>query len=199
MSYFGKYRGLVTDVTDPLNLARLKARVPDVFGNKECGWALPCLPFAGQSMGFFALPKVGAGVWIEFEHGDPEYPIWSGCYYHAVSEVPPNALVPPSPKALLRTAGGNSLMLDDTPLVGGLQLKSQGGEVLKLSSKGLELFDAVGQKIFSVGPEGFEFAGQRGEKLSINTQQLVMSLIGGAKIEMLGKLVKINDGALEVM
>src|SRR6185436_4797932 len=76
--FFGKFRGVVTDNKDPKQIGRVRARVPDVMGDKESGWALPCFPFGGSGMGFIALPSVGAGVWIEFEHGDPDYPIWAG-------------------------------------------------------------------------------------------------------------------------
>ena len=61
-------------------MGRIKARVPDVLGDRESGWAMPCAPFGGSGMGFIALPSVDAGVSIEFEYGDPDYPIWSGCW-----------------------------------------------------------------------------------------------------------------------
>ena len=51
---------------------------------------MPCAPFAGSGVGFFALPPVGANVWVEFEGGDPDYPIWSGCFWGA-GEVPAHA------------------------------------------------------------------------------------------------------------
>ena len=101
--FFGKYRGVVTDIQDPLQQGRIRARVPDVLGDNESGWAMPCFPFAGSGMGFFGLPKVGAGVWIEFEHGDPDYPIWSGCWYGDTSEVPSALLAPPYKKVLIAT------------------------------------------------------------------------------------------------
>ena len=80
---------MVTDNNDPLQSGRVQARVPDVLGDGESGWAMPCVPFAGQRSGFFALPPVGAGVWVEFEHGDPDYPIWTGCCWGAAAEMPP--------------------------------------------------------------------------------------------------------------
>ena len=86
--YFGKYRGIVTDINDLMMLGRLKAKVPDVLGDKESSWAMPCAPFGGSGVGFFALPTVNAGVWIEFEQGDPDYPIWSGCWWGSQAEIP---------------------------------------------------------------------------------------------------------------
>jgi hypothetical protein len=73
--YFGPYRGQVTNNVDPDGLMRIKARVPDVLGELETNWALPCVP-----PGFGSVPDVGTSVWIEFEAGDPTYPIWMGTF-----------------------------------------------------------------------------------------------------------------------
>lgn len=78
--YFGKYRGVVVKNDDPLKRGRLKVQVPQVLGKVEV-WALPCVPYAGRDRGFFAMPEVDTGVWIEFEAGDPSFPIWVGCFW----------------------------------------------------------------------------------------------------------------------
>src|SRR4029079_2968068 len=96
-SFFGKYRGVVTDNNDPLMVGRIRARVPDVTGDADSGWAMPCAPFGGSSTGFFAVPAQGAGVWIEFEHGDPDYPIWAGCWWGTAAGVAPHPARPPTP------------------------------------------------------------------------------------------------------
>lgn len=80
-TYFGKYRGIVTDVGDPNNQCRIRATVPAVLGDHACGWALPAAPFAGDGHGVVMLPKVGSGVWIEFEAGRLDNPIWSGAWW----------------------------------------------------------------------------------------------------------------------
>jgi uncharacterized protein involved in type VI secretion and phage assembly len=151
--FFGKYRGIVSDINDPLQIGRVRARVPDVMGDAESGWAMPCFPFGGSGMGFFALPKSGAGVWIEFEHGDPDYPIWSGCWYGAVSDVPPALLAPPYKKVLLKTEGGTSITLDDTPGLGGITLETSGGQKVKLSAMGIEIDNGMGSTIKLTGPQ----------------------------------------------
>ncbi len=79
--YFGKYRGLVVDNNDPNQLGRLRAHVPEVLGDVDSGWALPCLPYSGDGSGQYTVPEPGAGVWVEFEAGDLSRPIWSGCWW----------------------------------------------------------------------------------------------------------------------
>lgn len=150
--FYGKYRGIVSDIEDPLMTGRIKARVKDVYGDDESGWAMPCAPFSGSEVGLYALPKKGAGVWIEFEHGDPEYPIWSGGWWGSVAEMPKALLAPPYKKVMLITEGGNKITLDDTPGVGGITLETSGGQKLKLSSTGCELDNGTGGKISMTGP-----------------------------------------------
>ncbi len=139
--YYGKYRGIVTDNKDPLMIGRVKARVPDALGEQESGWAMPCAPFGGKGMGFFALPPVGAGVWMEFEHGDPDFPIWSGCWWGNAAEMPPLLLAPPYKKVMIVTQGGHSVTLDDSPGVGGITLETKGGQKIVLTDAGLIQID----------------------------------------------------------
>ena len=86
--YFGKYRGTVTDNNDPTQRGRIKVKVPAVLGDLE-SWAMPCLPYAGNIMGSYAMPENGSGVWVEFEAGDPSYPVWTGGFW-ADNELPQN-------------------------------------------------------------------------------------------------------------
>ena len=142
-TFFGKYQGVVSDNRDPDKRGRIKARVVDIFGDDESGWALPCAPFGG----FCALPKVGAGVWIEFMRGDPDYPIWSGCWWGAGSELP--SVLGPSPekKVVLETEGGNRIIFDDSPGSSGIILETAGGQKIKLTSNGIELDNGNGATI----------------------------------------------------
>ena len=80
--HFGKYRGVVVGNRDPLGLARLEVRVPDVLGEAAV-WATPCLPF-----GYVALPPEGSGVWVEFEAGEMSRPIWIGSWWSEPSPLP---------------------------------------------------------------------------------------------------------------
>ena len=90
--YYGKYRGTVINNVDPLQIGRLIVQVPDVSNLIPTTWAMPCFPMTGRQMGAYMIPQVGTGVWVEFEQGDADHPIWSGCWYGSAAEVPPLAL-----------------------------------------------------------------------------------------------------------
>jgi Type VI secretion system/phage-baseplate injector OB domain len=113
--FYAKYRGLVVNNTDPLNLGRLQAMVPEVLGEIPSGWALPCTPYAGTGAGLYTIPPIGAGVWIEFEAGDVSRPIWAGAWW-ATAEVPMDENgVPATPTTkILRSDFGLIVSLDDT-------------------------------------------------------------------------------------
>ena len=86
-TFYGKYRGVVTTNRDPNGMGRIRVKVQDVLGDQESGWAMPCVPYAGKGVGLYLIPPEKAFVWIEFEHGDPDYPVWTGCFW-AEGEVP---------------------------------------------------------------------------------------------------------------
>jgi uncharacterized protein involved in type VI secretion and phage assembly len=117
--FYGKYRGIVTDVDDPSKMLRIKATVPAVLGETPTGWCLPCVPYAGADVGVFLLPDPGAAVWIEFEGGDISYPIWSGCFWRS-GELPADAsattrgLVTKADSKLLFDDDGETVTLEDT-------------------------------------------------------------------------------------
>ena len=111
MNLQGKYRGKVENNVDPNHKGRIQISVPAVFGQSASSWAMPCVPYAGDGVGFFAIPPNGASVWIEFENGDPELPIWSGCFWDAGDSVPASPDVPE--KKVFKTENC-TLTLDDS-------------------------------------------------------------------------------------
>lgn len=115
--YYGKYRGTVLDNIDPMQIGRLMVQVPDVSNILPSTWAMPCVPFAGIQCGSYALPPIGAGVWIEFEQGDSDYPIWVGGFWGSTEEVPALALAtPPGLQSIVfQTTSQNTLMISDAP------------------------------------------------------------------------------------
>jgi hypothetical protein len=117
--FYGKYRGKVSNNIDPLQIGRLQVTVPEVLGDGRLSWALPCMPFAGPGVGFFALPPVQANVWVEFEGGDPDFPIWSGCFWDP-GQAPAKPAIPQM--VVLKTLG-ITLQLSDVPGGGGLTIE----------------------------------------------------------------------------
>ena len=83
--FYGKYRGLVIANIDPEQIGRVMVQVPDVLGEIPSSWAMPCVPAAGIQAGCFIVPPIGSQVWIEFEQGDPDYPIWTGGFWGLVA------------------------------------------------------------------------------------------------------------------
>jgi uncharacterized protein involved in type VI secretion and phage assembly len=80
--FYGKYRAVVADIDDEEKLGRIRAYVPDVFGEDVMSpWAMPCVPLAGANHGLVCLPEENDGVWIEFEAGDVNRPIWTGTWW----------------------------------------------------------------------------------------------------------------------
>ncbi|MEM7155280.1 MAG: phage baseplate assembly protein V [Myxococcota bacterium] len=120
--HFGKYRGTVIDNIDPTQQARLLCIVP-AFSGMKLSWALPCVPYAGPEVGFFAIPPIGANVWVEFEGGNLDFPIWSGCFWEK-GELPPEVELSPEDPALVKVwkTPFCTLMLNDTPAEGGITL-----------------------------------------------------------------------------
>jgi uncharacterized protein involved in type VI secretion and phage assembly len=153
--FFGKYRGTVANNIDPMQMGRLQAIVPDVSGVMLSSWAMPCVPVAGLQMGVFTVPLIGAGVWIEFEHGDPDFPIWTGCYWGSAAEVPALAkLVPPVvPGFTVQTPLQNGLTVNDVPgPTGGIMLKSATGAMLIVNDTGIYIQNGKGASITLIGP-----------------------------------------------
>jgi hypothetical protein len=118
-SYFGKYRGKVTNNIDPMMLGRVQVKVPAVLGEGSLSWATPCVPYAGSGVGFFLIPPVDANVWVEFEGGDIDYPIWSGCFW-GTGEVPAS---PALPQMKVIKMDNITLTLSELPGIGGVTLE----------------------------------------------------------------------------
>jgi len=157
--YYGKYRGYVSNVTDPQKTGRIKAYVPRLLGEAETGWAMPCSPYAGPDQGLYAVPELGAGVWIEFEGGDLSHPIWSGCWWgkpeptdinqpdSTARAAPPESEIPkdylerliePGVR-MLKSASGHFILLDDRAQDPRVEICDQNGNRMILGRDGLQI------------------------------------------------------------
>jgi uncharacterized protein involved in type VI secretion and phage assembly len=153
--YYGKYRGTVLDNIDPMQMGRLMVQVADVSNILPSTWATPCLPFAGIQSGMFVVPAIGSGVWVEFEQGNPDYPVWVGCYWGSADEVPALALAAPPAlqQVLIQTTGQNTLLISDVPgPTGGILLKTAAGAMISISDVGITISNGQGATIEMTGP-----------------------------------------------
>ena len=153
--FYGKYRGMVLNNIDPMQMGRLMVQVPDVGGVMPGTWAMPCVPVAGIQNGMFALPMIGSGVWIEYEQGDIDHQVWVGCFWGSAAEVPALArLTPPVMSAItLQTPLQNGLTISDLPgPSGGIMLKSATGATLIVNDTGIYIQNGKGASIVMTGP-----------------------------------------------
>ena len=155
--FYGKYRGTVVLNIDPEMRGRITCMVPDVLGPAPSSWCESCAPLAGPTgpqMGVYLVPPIGAGVWVEFEQGDPGKPIWTGCRF-GKGDVPAIAFagLPISPSIVLQTAGQNSIVISDLPgPTGGIMLKSATGATLIVNDTGIYIQNGKGASVTMVGP-----------------------------------------------
>jgi uncharacterized protein involved in type VI secretion and phage assembly len=194
--FYGKYRGLVVDNADPENLGRLKVRVPSVLGGSVVtGWATPCVPYGGaDNQGFLFVPEVASGVWIEFEEGDLEFPIWVGTYWSkpgGASELPkPNDptgaeegdVQSPPTRKIIKTLRGHTLQLED----------ADGDEMVLL-------VEAVNGQVVTLNADGIRIAdGKNGNTLTLDASGIVIEDKNGNVITMDGSSVTIKSSSINV-
>ncbi|MGP3927105.1 MULTISPECIES: phage baseplate assembly protein V [unclassified Streptomyces] len=149
----GKFRGRVMDNKDPLRIGRVTVQVPDVLGDETSTWALPCLPFTGRQAGQYAVPEVGAGVWVEFEQGDPSFPIWTGCWYGDSTELPPDALAgpPPHDNVVIQTSDLHKAVMGTVPGGTGIRLQAASGAYIQIDEKGVTIANGQGASVELIG------------------------------------------------
>ncbi len=167
--FHGKYRATVLQNVDPEKRARLMLTIPDVFGLIPSPWAEACVPLAGPTgppMGVYMVPPIGAGVWVEFENGDPSYPIWVGCRWGAQSDFPLAALAgnPADPSIVIQSLLQQAIVVSDmppsapppvmppAPPIGGVILRSTTGASIVVNDAGVFISNGKGATITMVGP-----------------------------------------------
>lgn len=146
--FVGKYRGTVINNIDPMGKGRIMASVPDVQGVIPGTWASPCLPPGSQY-----TPMIGSGVWIEFEQGDPDHPIWTGSIAGSVIDLPlASKVTPPGvPQTTIASpVGQNSVTVSDSPATG-VMIKGPGAMLITMNSAGIAITNGAGASITMVG------------------------------------------------
>jgi uncharacterized protein involved in type VI secretion and phage assembly len=204
--YWGKYRGWVVDTEDPARLGRLKLCVPSVLGpDVVTGWASPCTPYGGAvDQGLFFIPDREAGVWVEFEEGDLEFPIWVGTFWTRPddgSQVPlPNspddgseAGQPPSPPTCktLKTAKGHTLQFEDADDSEGVLLyEATHGHLIVLNQDGVTVTDGSGNQV-ALTDKGIRLTDLTGNEIAMTTDAVTITAKKALTIDASGQAVKI--------
>jgi hypothetical protein len=167
--YWGKYRGTVLNNVDPERRGRLQVEVVDVLSFIPSTWAEPCVPLAGPTgppMGVYMVPPIGAGVWVEFEHGDANHPVWVGCRWGAQSDIPLAAQAgnPLYPNIVIQSLLQHAIVISDmppsvpppvmppTPPTGGIILRSTTGASIVVNDAGVFISNGKGATIELLGP-----------------------------------------------
>jgi uncharacterized protein involved in type VI secretion and phage assembly len=144
--YYGKYRGTVANNIDPNNRGRLQVNVPAVYGTNTLNWALPCVPYAGDGVGFLFLPPIGANIWVEFEGGDITFPIWSGCFWGDGQGL--QAL----PQTMILKTPAGILTFDQLNPDAAITLEIENGPKITLSAQGITLDNGLRATVEMAGP-----------------------------------------------
>jgi uncharacterized protein involved in type VI secretion and phage assembly len=153
--YYGLYRATVVNNIDPLQRGRIQVIASDATGIIPTTFAEPCVPMAGLQQGIYTVPIIGSGVWIQFENGDPDYPVWTGGWWGSAAEVPALALAgnPAMPNIVLQTTLQNAIVISDLPgPTGGIMLKSTTGATIIVNDIGITIQNGKGASITLAGP-----------------------------------------------
>jgi|SoiMethySBSTD1v2_1073268.scaffolds.fasta_scaffold92883_3 uncharacterized protein involved in type VI secretion and phage assembly len=149
--FHGKYMGKVTDNLDPAGLGRIRAKVRTLLGDNETGWAMPCVPYAGNNVGMYFIPPKDSSIWIEFLDGDLEKPIYVGCFWETgqvpLKNMDPNKKILKTEKVTLEINDGanNETILIKTEKDQKIIIKSnsielkQGGCSIRLTSDAVSI------------------------------------------------------------
>ncbi|MDZ4735504.1 MAG: phage baseplate assembly protein V [Rhodospirillaceae bacterium] len=143
---YGKYRGRIVDNLDPMQRGRVSVSVPAVLGEAAI-WAELCAPFLAAGA-VPAIPPIGTDIWVEFEGGDPDFPICAGQRWSAQGEDLP---MPDQPFVAPGAFPGGNVTLEELP-GGGIAWKLEAGGVIAFGPDGIRLDNGRGASILLQGP-----------------------------------------------
>ena len=186
--YYGKYSGEVTDINDPDNMGRIKVKVPSVLGEEMEVQARPCLPF-----GHFYVPAVGTKVWVEFEAGNPQYPIWVGTWY-AAGEAPAEAQVNPPENRVIQTPSGHTIEILDKDGEEKITIRHKENAFINIDSNGSILIsNSNGSHIYLNADKGeATFMGEHGHLFTMTESGVAMVNSDGAAFDLQGSTARIT-------
>ena len=197
--FYGKYRAVVVDNSDPENRGRLKLRIPSVLGaDIVSGWALPCLPYGGApDQGFFFIPEVDATVWVEFEAGNLDYPIWVGTFWGkpgGASEAPkPADEQSPPTRKIIRTLKGSSIEIEDKDGEEVFIIQYNDGDkknTVTMNKDGIAVEDANENKM-TLDADGVKIEDANANKITMDSSGIVIQDKNQNKVEMSASTINI--------
>jgi uncharacterized protein involved in type VI secretion and phage assembly len=210
--FYGKYRGFVVDNDDPKHLGRLRVRVPSLLGSDVVtGWAMPCVPYGGAAnQGILFIPEADSGVWIEFEEGDLEFPIWVGAFWSepgGESELPkPNdpdgaeqsSVQDPVTRKIIKTRKGHTIQFEDADgdesiLI--VQVTDSGPNVVVLNADGISLTDLHGNSLV-MASNGITLTDLTGNSVEMTDSAFTLTSKRPFTINAEGQAVELKAGAI---
>jgi len=213
--FYGKYRGFVVDNADPEKLGRLKLTVPSVLGKDVVtGWALPCLPYGGDmDQGFLFIPENGAGVWVEFEEGDLEFPIWVGTFWSkpgGESELPkPNnpdgteqdSVQDPASRKIIKTKKGHTIQLEDKDNEEMVTIvEATNGHVVTMNKDGIKITDGANKHEIVLDNAGVTISDgvSSGNKITMEQNGMTLQDKNGNTIKMDSSSITIKSTQIKI-
>ncbi|MES2055444.1 MAG: phage baseplate assembly protein V, partial [Pseudomonadota bacterium] len=180
--YYGKYSGTVSDNSDADQRGAVMVTVPAIFGAEASVRARPCLPF-----GHFFIPDIGTPVWVEFEGGDTNYPIWVGVWW-AKDKTPEEARKSPPTHRVIQTKSGHTIELSDEEGAEKLVVRNGKNAFLALQPDGsVVVSNKSGANLF-LNADGKEttLMSEQGHLLTMTKDALVLVNDGGTVVELKG-------------
>ena len=193
--YYGKYRGFVVNNQDPEKSGRLQLRVPSLFGGEPTGWALPCLPFGGlKNQGLFFIPEVDSQVWVEFEEGNVNQPIWVGVFWQESGDIPQEAAQKEPTTRVIRTPSGHVLQFDDAKGKEQFRLVHPAGSEMNIDPNGtVKVTDAAGSKLtLDAKTNKIKLEDSNGNTLTMDSAGTKVQDCNGNSIKMAGGQITVQ-------
>lgn len=195
--WFGIFRAVVVDIEDPMFLDRVRVRIPEVLGNTVTDWVWPKSAASNWSW----KPIIGDHVWVEFENGDIDRPLYSGSWYsldtnnNNKSTIPDEVLEEYARTRAIKSPAGHKIIVrdpdpEDTAVENGISITTVYGHKIDMK-------DGDDDKKISIETPG-------GHKIEMDDKNTVLSIAhsdGTTKIEIdnSGKVTVTANGQIELL
>lgn len=168
--YYSSYRAVVADIEDPEHLQRLKLIIPVINELEPFEyWAFPKGVFYGNGYGTQNIPELGDMVWVEFEGGRPEIPLWEHGH-PARGETPKDKDLLDYGAKWFITPKGHSVIFNDTKNT--IQIKHSLGHSILLNDQGISIVKDKTSNISLGSKDKSKYSAVLGEPLKKILEQI---------------------------